>query len=60
MFCPIEEPNRVLDGVIYPMRAKRNFYIEGFVLEFHVIDYQPDRKRNQLGNMQLKISLSNR
>lgn len=60
VFCPIEEPNRVLDGLIYPLRTKRNFSIEGFVLEFHVIDYQPDKNRNQLGNVQLKISLSNR
>lgn len=60
VFCPIDEPNRVLDGLIYPMRAKRKFYIEGFVIEFHVTDYQPDRNGNQLGNMQVKISLSNR
>ena len=60
VFCPIEEPNRVLDGPIYPMRTKRNFYIEGFVLQLQVIDYQPDKHRNQLGNMELKVSLSNR
>jgi hypothetical protein len=60
VFCPIEEPNRVLDGLIYPMRIKRAFSIEGFVLEFHVIDYQPGKNRNQLGNLQLRISLSNR
>ncbi|HEX7330072.1 MAG TPA: hypothetical protein VF290_01150 [Pyrinomonadaceae bacterium] len=60
VFCPIDEPNRVLDGLIYPMRTKRNFYIEEFVIEFHVTGYQSDRNRNQFGNMQVKISLSNR
>lgn len=60
VFCPVDEPNRVLDGLIYPMRTKRQFYIEGFVLGLSVTDYQLDRDRNELGNVELKISLSNR
>jgi len=58
-FCPIEKPNRVLDGSIYPMRAERRFLIEGFVLSLQVTDYQLDKERKKLNHVDLRIVFSN-
>jgi hypothetical protein len=30
--CPVEKPNRALDGPFYAMKAERRFLIEAFVL----------------------------
>lgn len=58
-FCPIEKPNRVLDGLFYPMRAERRFLIEGFALSLQVTDYHFDKDQKKLRNVQLRISFSN-
>jgi hypothetical protein len=44
-FCPIEKPNRVLDGPFYPLKTERLFLIERFLLCLRVIEYQYDNKK---------------
>jgi hypothetical protein len=57
--CPIEKPNRVLDGLFYPIRAERRFLIEGFVVGLQVTDYQIDKERKKLSNVELRITFAN-
>jgi hypothetical protein len=57
--CPIEKPNKVLDGPFYPIRTERRFFIEGFVLSLRVTDYQLDKKRNELRKLDLRIAFWN-
>jgi hypothetical protein len=58
-FCPIEKPNKVLDGLFYPMRAVRRFLIESFVLDLQVVDYDLAKQQKKLRNVQLRITFSN-
>lgn len=55
-FCPVENPNKVLDGLLYPIRATRRFSIEGFVLELRVIDYRLDND-GKLEMVRLRIAV---
>jgi hypothetical protein len=59
VFCPIEQPRPVLDGLLYPIKAERKFLIEKFVLVLQVTDYQLDEKENRLKKMDLKVEFKN-
>ncbi|HWN08431.1 MAG TPA: hypothetical protein VNO50_04015 [Pyrinomonadaceae bacterium] len=59
IFCPIEKPNRVLDGLFYPLKAERVFLIERFQPSLRVIDYQYDRKENVLKKIEIALELKN-
>ncbi|HSS22461.1 MAG TPA: hypothetical protein VLL54_20490 [Pyrinomonadaceae bacterium] len=58
-FCPIEEPNEVLDGHFYPIRTERRFLIEGFLVAFKVVDYRYDETKARLKNLDLVIEFRN-
>ena len=60
LFCAREKPNRVLDGLIYPLWAERTWEIENFRLSIRATDYQYDPKANQLRKLELTIRLKNK
>lgn len=58
-FCPLERPNRGLDGLFYPVKTERVFTIEMFRLTLSVSDYRYDQEQNVLSKLDLTIELRN-
>lgn len=59
VLCPVEKPNHIFDGQLYPITAERKFLIEKFFLIFQVTDYQLDEKENRLNKLDLRIEFKN-
>lgn len=59
VFGPIEKPNRLLDGHLYPIKMERIFLIEKFVVILRVTDYQYDSNENKLNKLDLVVEVKN-
>lgn len=55
--CPLDNPSKILDGPMYPIKTTRRFMIEGFSLELRVTDYRLD-KRGNFDELRLRIEVS--
>jgi hypothetical protein len=58
-FCPVEKPEKVFDGGLYPIKAERKFLVEKFLVIFKVSDYQLNEKENRLDTLDLKVEFKN-
>jgi hypothetical protein len=54
--CPVEQPQKLFDGLLYPMRAERRFLIENMLVTLKVNDYREDTKQNTLASLDLKVN----
>jgi len=57
--CPIEKPTMLWDRGLYPVRTRRIFYVERFLVTLQVSDYVLNAKENRLDKLVLEIGLSN-
>jgi len=57
--CAIEKPTMLLDRGLYPVRTRRIFYVERFLVTLRVSDYVLNAKENRLDKLVLEIGLSN-
>lgn len=58
-FCPIEKPNRVVDGLFYAIKSERVFLIERFLVSIRATDYQYDKKENTFNSLDIAIEIKN-
>jgi len=59
MLCPIEKPQKVLDGALYGITVERNFLIEKFLVSIQVKNSKYDEAEVKLKSMDLLITLKN-
>jgi hypothetical protein len=57
--CPVEGPQKVLDGPLYGIKAKRNFLVEQFMLSVQVEDYRYSESEIELKTMNLIVQFKN-
>lgn len=56
---PIEKPQNMLDGLLYPIRSERRFFVERFLVTLKVTDYKINEKENRLDALDLKVEFKN-
>jgi hypothetical protein len=59
-FCPIEKPQKLIDGSLYPIRAERKFLIENLFVSLRVFDYRVNTKENKLDSLRLNVGFGPR
>jgi len=59
-FCPLEKPQKLIDGFIYPISAERKFLVENLVINLKVVDYRVNTKENRLDSFTLNVDLGPR
>ena len=57
--CPVEKPEKILDGSLYPIKAERRFSVEKFLVILKVTGYELNEKENRLDSLDLKVEFKN-